>query len=516
MAQRFGRIVSSVVIGVVAVMLFGCGGGGGSGSSVDDTMMSGAGDGDMMMPPTDASPSLPTDPQAIAAAADRVRDASSVNLKMNDDGNSITGYLYNDEAPWSGSRYTSMSQYYQDGSRATALMYYDEAGDLQIFGGPFQAVVPLQRNPGVWPFRIIRSDILDREVEGITESYSPIQDHGLGEKWQGVQMVNTYEGGGTLTFRAFTDLRAADNPGRPSVGHFADDANYRTILLTDSRVPEIPADQHGIHIGLPGAEGGLRGTLDGVAGIFSCASGTTNYCALEDGRHHLTPGFAPSVGFDPVKFTPDDGGAEVVLVPPEVMEVPTAKYLSFGNWLFVPADVTDTDAFDFGVFAGGDDPFMVDNLQGLIGTAEYEGESVGMYAETAVEATISRFNAKVALTADFGTADDSGSIVGRVYDFNIDGGQTSPLAELTLGGPPFWRDSETSNIFQTPPFLTNPVSGGFIEGDTSADGGWQGRWGGKFFGNGAAATNHPTSFAGTFGATDGDRSFVGSFGADKQ
>ena len=205
-----------------------------------------------------------------------------------------------------------------------------------------------------------------------------------------------------------------------------------------------------------------------------------------------------------------------MLVFSEVMEVPTANYLNFGNWLFVPGDVTDTDAFDFGVFAGGDDPFMVDNLQGLAGTAEYEGESVGMYAETADEATISRFNAKVTLVADFGTADDFGSIVGRVYDFNIDGVQTSPLAELTLGGPPFWRDSETSNIFQTPLFPTNPVPGGFIEGDTSADGGWQGRWGGKFFGNGSAAADHPTSFAGTFGATDGDRSLVGSFGADKK
>ena len=500
MAYRFGRIASSVMIGVAAVMLFGCGGGGGSGSSVDDTMMPGTGE------------FLPTDPQAIAAAADRVKDASSVNLKVGDDGISITGYLYNDGAPWSGSDYYSMSQYYRDGSRATAIMWYDEAGDLQVTGGPSQAD-PLQRNPTVWPFRAVSSDLIDRKVEGITRSYGPIQNHGLGEEWRGVQAVNAYEGG-TLTFRVFTDLEEADNPGNPFVGHPAEDSSYRNVVLNDPRVPDIPANQDGIHISVP--EDGLRGTLDGMTGTFSCASGSTNYCALEDGRHHLAPGYIPSVGFDPVKFTPDDGSAEVVLVPPEVMEVPTAKYLSFGNWLFVPEDISETDAFDFGVFAGGDDPFMVDNLQGLTGTVEYEGESVGMYAETTDEATISRFNAKVALTAEFGTADDFGSIVGRVYDFNIDGDQSSPLAELTLGGPPFWRDSETSNIFQTPPFGTNHVPGGFIEGDTSADGGWHGRWGGKFFGNGTAATDHPTSFAGTFGATDGDRSFVGSFGADKQ
>ena len=43
-----------------------------------------------------------------------------------------------------------------------------------------------------------------------------------------------------------------------------------------------------------------------------------------------------------------------------------------------------------------------------------------------------------------------------------------------------------------------------------------GSWGGKFYGNGSGLPDHPTSFAGTFGATDGERSFAGSFGAHKQ
>ena len=322
MTQQFRRIASSVVIGAVALMLFGCGGGGGSGSSVDDTMMPGAGDGGVMMPPTDTSPSLPTDPQAIAAAAGRVRDASSTDIgKVNDEGLPLTGYLYNDETLWSGSRYTSMSQYYRDGSRATALVYYNESGDLQLIGGPFAAEVPLQSNPAVWPFRLVRSDILDREVEGVTRSYGPIQDHALGEEWRGIQGVNSYEGGGTLTFRVFTDLEEADNPGNPFVGHVAEDANYRNIVLNDPRVPDIPANQDGVHISVPAD--GLRGTLDGVTGTFSCAVGSANYCALEDDRHSLAPGYIPSV-FDPVKFTPDDGSAEVMLVFSEVMEVNTS------------------------------------------------------------------------------------------------------------------------------------------------------------------------------------------------
>ena len=91
---------------------------------------------------------------------------------------------------------------------------------------------------------------------------------------------------------------------------------------------------------------------------------------------------------------------------------------------------------------------MVDNLQALAGTATYAGEAVGMYAETMDEAVISPFNAKVALTADFGTADDFGAIVGRVYDFDIDDDKASPLTELNLGTVS-WRGGGTVNIFQS-------------------------------------------------------------------
>ena len=61
------------------------------------------------------------------------------------------------------------------------------------------------------------------------------------------------------------------------------------------------------------------------------------------------------------------------------------------------------------------------------------------------------------------------------------------------------------------------IPGGFIEGETVADGGWWGLWSGNFFGNGPAGpAGHPASFAGTFGATDGTRSIAGSYGVHKQ
>ena len=435
-----------------------------------------------------------------ALAADKIRDATQLDT---------TGYLFHLELRGSGAKYVSLSQSYRNGSQGMALPWYGEEGELEVVGGANLTNRPLQRNPDVWPFRGIYAPDLDRDVEGITNVYGPIEDHGLGARWQGSELLKTYDdGGGTLTFRFFTDLKESDNPGNPYIGHPVDDTNYPNITL--AAVSAIPAGWDIVWVTVP-AEG-LRGSLDGVAGTFTCASGNYGYCIIEGGRHNLAPGYVPSPAADPVIFTPDDGSAAAELPAPQPMQVQTANYVSFGNWLFVPEDVANVDAVDFGVFAGGDDPFMVNNLQGLTGTANYAGEAAGMYAEAA---TLSSFEAKVALTADFGTADDFGAIAGRVYNFDIDGDKASPLAELSLDTVS-WRGGGTTNIFQTWYAGRDPVPGGWIEGGTTADGGWQGRWGGKFFGNGAAAADLPTSFAGTFGATDGERSFAGSFGAHQQ
>ena len=471
---------------------------------------SSSGDGSSAMAPEMIPPEpFPTDPQAVAAAADRIKDATSRSVEL-EDGDPITGYLYHAQANWSGSEWTSMSQSYRGGSSGWALLWDNEEGELEFFAGA-APLFRLQRNPDIWPYRAVGTDI--RDVEGITRSHRSIENHGLGTAWQGFEGITAYEGGGKLTVRLFTDLQESDNPGDPFVGNLFGDASYRDIALTDPRIPipAIPADQDGIFIGVP--EDGLRGSLDGMPGTFTCATGTYDYCGLGDARDQLAPGYVPDNRWDPVLFTPDDGNAAVELAGSGSERVAATDYLSFGYWLFVPEDVTVASAFDFGVFAGGGDPFRADNLQGLEGIAEYKGEAAGMYAETTM---ISPFNAKVELTADFGTADDFGAIGGRVYDFNIDGGKTSPLTELSLGPIP----ERNNNIYLSwnHAWLQEgwvSWAGGWTEGETSADGGWQGRWGGLFFGNGGAATDHPTSFAGTFGATKGDQSFAGSFGAER-
>ena len=465
------------------------------------------------------------DARVAFAAEEKIRDAASYGAqKTNRDGEiiivrkladwddphaSVTGWLSQIQFDNSGSEYAAMSQSYREGGWGGAVPWYGEDGELKAVAGTGLAHRPLQRDPEIWPFRGIYTPALDRDVPGIASvEYGPIENHGLGSDWQGAELVKTYEGSGTLTFRFFTDLAEADSPGNPYGGNPpADDPSYHNIVLDD--IP-FPAGWDNIFIPIP--EAGLPGSLDGVAGTFSCAG----FCALEDGRHHMAPRFTPWVVGDPVVFTPDDGSAAQELPAPRPTEVPTVNYLSFGNWLFVPEDITDRDAYDFGVFAGGDDPFMVDNLQGLAGTANYSGEAGGTYSVLS-EAAIGSFNATVDLTADFGTADDFGTIVGRVHDFRMDDGQTPPLTELNLQTAS-WREGGTTNIHQS--YVEGPpLPGGWIEGnvyagtDTAV---WLGVWGGKFFGNGAAASDLPTGFAGTFGATDGDHSFAASFGASQQ
>ena len=218
---------------------------------------------------------------------------------------------------------------------------------------------------------------------------------------------------------------------------------------------------------------------------------------------------------DPVIFTPDDGSAARLLLHPTPAPLASVNYLAFGSWQYVPEDVTKFDLYDAGMFASGDDPFRVSNLRALTGTANYAGDAAGTYADD-VDATLSPFSAKVVLTADFGSTERLGIILGTVYGFEIEGGKASPLRSLDLNTAP-WRDPH-NNIFEAWPY-GDPLPGGQVEGWTGADVGtarWRGSWGGAFYGNGTVTTLVPSAFAGTFGATDGKATFAGSFGARRR
>ncbi len=184
-------------------------------------------------------------------------------------------------------------------------------------------------------------------------------------------------------------------------------------------------------------------------------------------------------------------------------------YLSIGYWAIYLKDTNTgelTGATSMGVSANGSDPFTASNLAGLTGTATYEGPASGVLADR-VENSADPFHyvtAKATLEANFGDGNALGTISGRITEARIEGGEDLP--DMNLGAAS----------------ITNSDSGGNFRGDTSVTTSsgetLSGSWGGKFFGNGASATDQPGSIAGTFGATstDGNVSVVGAFGAYKQ
>ena len=118
-------------------------------------------------------------------------------------------------------------------------------------------------------------------------------------------------------------------------------------------------------------------------GVFRCPSDSE--CSLDNER--LLPDWqgyhAGYDGSNSVIFTPADGGMPTRLRGSDSQAVPPGDYLSFGNWLYVPPDVSDVAAFEVGVFAAGRDPFAEDNLLALTGTATYIGKAAGIYAAAA-------------------------------------------------------------------------------------------------------------------------------------
>ncbi len=436
----------------------------------------------------------------------------AANTRRMDDNEQVGGRTHHfDRYPASGSQYSSVSQSHRDGGAAAAMAWRDDDGKLAFHVDVVPHGDPLQGDPEVRPGRYIynsMSDIIE-ERDGLTTSIRQIADHGFGDGWQAFEARQKYDGGGTLRVNFLTDVEPSDMLAEPWVGN--DEGFDRTILLDD--IPATPSGQDYQTVLVP--EGGVTGSLDGDEGRFTCSS-----CTLVTDLRARPAGYYP-VGGDLV-FTPDDGSEAVVVSASPSEKVPDADYLSFGNWRYVSEyvseDDTDVGAYEFGVFAGGGDPFEVTNLMALTGTATYNGDTTGMYYtdRSSSRPHFGSFDADVELTADFGTGSEFGTIDGKVYNFEFEGDASSFPTELSLETASS-RNTEGTNIFQSPDEGGESVPGGWIFGDASGsadDTSWWGRWSGKFFGNGVATTaEHPGSVGGTFGATNGESGLAGSFGA---
>ena len=359
-----------------------------------------------------------------------------------------------------------------------------------------------------------------RSISGTPDDL--VQDHGLGQNsqidWHMFSTTNDYDGAGTLEVQFVTDVGASEDPGQTWVG-YGEGAAGRTILLDD--IPSLRAghDWQGLTIG---AGETLAGSLDGVAGDYSCYGGQD--CGLEIEPGGANTGYYPSSGT--VVFTPSDGSSPEMFSATASAPVAVVDYLAFGTWQYVPEYVEDTDSFQFGVFAGGGDPFDATNGAALTGTATYVGDAIGMYSSrvysdyldgTSLPSTRSApiaqtspapfpiagsFTADVTLTADFDMTALSGRVHGITYD---NGGSHADIYLL-----------ETSIDHVGMFGATGAAS------DTASGGGYlNGLWSAAFFGNDPNdPTAHPTGVAGTFGVATADRfegyGLVGAFGAHRQ
>ena len=231
-----------------------------------------------------------------------------------------------------------------------------------------------------------------------------------------------------------------------------------------------------------------------VVGTLTCPSGV---CSLTVSGDTVTV-------IDGYRFTGSRAAVEAEEADPN------DDYLLLGIWLDEAPGGADT----FGAFADGGPghAFMGGNVDALEGTATYEGKAVGAHHKTGMG--INWFDADAMLTAKFGDETAAGTIEGTIDNIRVNGGEAMDdpihLVETTIAAG--------ANIFDG-----NAVKG-MQSGVGQATHEFNGTWSGGFFGDGAEATEHPMSVAGTFGVTRETgtgadtviESYVGAFGAHKR
>ena len=240
-------------------------------------------------------------------------------------------------------------------------------------------------------------------------------------------------------------------------------------------------------------------TISNTRGATTWSISTANATALPD---DITAD-ANAIGL----VAPEDGGHRFVVAQTRSPTEGNTDWLTAGIWAFVPTDGNALTSYEFGAFADGGDVFDQDDLQALTDEASYDGRAFGVYYSISPDGTSDAgpFGGTISLTADFGNTGQLGTVSGRVTEIIVEGGERIPGAGLLLN-----------------PASIGSANGGFFTGTTSMtlnERTYEGRWGGQFFGNGAAGAQ-PGSVAGTFGASareDGSAAaLVGAFAADRQ
>ena len=341
----------------------------------------------------------------------------------------------------------------------------------------------------------------------------------------------TLPGGRTLHL----ELRSDFNPNATANGTPivvargpADDGSLELMRV---KVEDVSFDDleiaSGTEMDIP--EDGVMGSYQGVRGLFTCVSAGTDEADICRVNQHTDKYLTPSESSDTLMFTP-------------LVYTPDSDWLSAGVWITVPDDPEGD--YSIGGFAFGNDQYKPANLdaaQDITGTASYNGQAFGYFAEETDGPDgfkeVGNFTADAALTANFGADGDSGSISGELNSFvanhqSVDWDVNFESAMLKLGRQGTGDTDGNGQIDGGESAFTYDAPDTALRFDAGASGhanghGLTGYWNGQFYGSPAALAEgddlQPGSVAGTFGLTterDPDDSYSltlgGAFGAHKE
>ena len=302
-------------------------------------------------------------------------------------------------------------------------------------------------------------------------------------------------------------------------------APWNMLMSLDDTFPLARGTE--IDMSTDGGEG-LEGSFMGVRGRFVCVDGMAGGASAVDREceiDHQTNGQMGVSEGDLVVFIPYVHSGDV-------------DWLTAGVWLTIPDDLDDGD-YAIGSFVYGNDPVEYDadadpGARGLMGTATYNGEAFGRYAEDMEVGEgakmTGRFTADATLTADFdanggatgGTGNDFGTIEGDLTNFMADGVAREnwdvnfETATLMLGETPGPNEGDPAVLSGALRFNAAASGHAGAMGDEGGGHGLTGYWNGQFYGDPLAVHNdndplladvqdpwdgQPGTAAGTFGLT---------------
>ena len=366
-----------------------------------------------------------------------------------------------------------------------------------------------------------------------------------GEGWRGIQFHQAPDGtkgsgtGPGLYVNIYTDIEApttrpatttrlapasaagvlapaavapADHPGGCGVGGTVS-ADHSCTYRSGGQTFTLRMDGTRVCFAFGCAGGNIRSigsTINGVrVTLVTEGSGASRTIAQLGGdlAASLQP-VAPRPVAPPPPMEIGPGEAEAP-APAEMETVQDADYLAGGIWVRVPENVASVADYEFGAFMSGSDPFAQANLAGLEGGATYAGDARAVYSHEASNRNYI-VDGDVHLTADFGDASNLGTIGGTLSNFTGKAPEPGWYEGARVTLRPAQIGSANSGFFTGKTSATDPETGDVFTGE----------WGGRFYSNGAAASDLPGAVAGTFGGAattaDGRESYVGIYGAFRQ